>query len=58
MSSKNTIISQIEAEQMEKNVPEFGPGDTVVCFGRCQGKQEAQSCRKQEGDTSQVQQVA
>ena len=30
MSSKNNIISQIEAEQMEKEVPEFGPGDTVV----------------------------
>ena len=30
MSSKNSIISQIEAEQMEKEVPEFGPGDTVV----------------------------
>ena len=30
MSSKNTIISQIEAEQMEKEVPAFGPGDTVV----------------------------
>ena len=30
MSSKNSIISQIEAEQMEKDVPEFGPGDTVV----------------------------
>ena len=30
MSSKNSIISQIEAEQMEKEVPDFGPGDTVV----------------------------
>ena len=30
MSSKNSIISQIEAEQMEKSIPEFGPGDTVV----------------------------
>jgi large subunit ribosomal protein L19 len=30
MSNKNSIISQIEAEQMEKEVPEFGPGDTVV----------------------------
>ncbi len=30
MSSKNSIIAQIEAEQMEKDVPEFGPGDTVV----------------------------
>ena len=28
--SSNSIISQIEAEQMEKDVPEFGPGDTVV----------------------------
>ena len=28
--SSNTIISQIEAEQMTKEVPEFGPGDTVV----------------------------
>ena len=30
MSNKNSIISQIEAEQMEKGVPAFGPGDTVV----------------------------
>ncbi len=30
MSSKNLIIQQIEAEQMNKEMPEFGPGDTVV----------------------------
>ena len=30
MSSKNSIIQQIEAEQMNKQVPEFTPGDTVV----------------------------
>ena len=30
MSNNNSIISQIEAEQMEKDIPEFGPGDTVV----------------------------
>lgn len=30
MSNKNTIISQIEAEQINKEVAEFGPGDTVV----------------------------
>ena len=30
MSSKNSIIAQIEAEQISKEVPEFGPGDTVV----------------------------
>jgi large subunit ribosomal protein L19 len=30
MSSNNSIISQIEAEQMTKEIPEFGPGDTVV----------------------------
>jgi len=28
--SANKIISQIEAEQMGKELPEFGPGDTVV----------------------------
>ncbi len=28
--STNKIISQIEAEQMEKTIPEFGPGDTLV----------------------------
>ncbi len=28
--STNKIISQIEAEQMEKELPEFSPGDTVV----------------------------
>jgi large subunit ribosomal protein L19 len=30
MSSNNSIISQIEAEQMTKEIPEFSPGDTVV----------------------------
>ena len=28
--STNKIISEIEAEQMTKDIPEFGPGDTVV----------------------------
>ena len=28
--SKNKIIQQIEQEQMNKQLPEFGPGDTVV----------------------------
>ena len=28
--STNKIISQIEAEQIQKELPEFGPGDTVV----------------------------
>ena len=28
--SKSTIIQQIEKEQMSKELPEFGPGDTVV----------------------------
>ncbi len=28
--SSNKIISQLEAEQMEKALPEFSPGDTVV----------------------------
>ena len=30
MISKNKIIQQIEDEQMAKQLPEFGPGDTVV----------------------------
>lgn len=30
MSNQNSIIQQIEAEQMSKEVPAFGPGDTVV----------------------------
>ena len=30
MSGKNAIIQQIEAEQMNKVMPDFGPGDTVV----------------------------
>ncbi len=30
MSSKNLIIQQIEAEQMNKEVPVFGAGDTLV----------------------------
>lgn len=28
--SANKIIAQLEAEQMNKEVPSFGPGDTVV----------------------------
>lgn len=28
--SKNKIIEKIETEQMNKEFPEFGPGDTVV----------------------------
>ncbi|MFA7554519.1 MAG: 50S ribosomal protein L19 [Spongiibacteraceae bacterium] len=28
--STNKIIAEIEAEQMTKEVPDFGPGDTVV----------------------------
>jgi large subunit ribosomal protein L19 len=30
MSNKNPVIQQIEQEQMAKQVPEFGAGDTVV----------------------------
>ncbi|MDX1590256.1 MAG: 50S ribosomal protein L19, partial [Oleiphilaceae bacterium] len=30
MSGKNTIIQEIEKEQLAKASPEFGPGDTVV----------------------------
>ncbi|MEM9257021.1 MAG: 50S ribosomal protein L19 [Pseudomonadota bacterium] len=30
MMSTNKIISQLDAEQMEKSIPEFGPGDTLV----------------------------
>ena len=28
--NKNKIIQQIESEQMSKELPDFGPGDTVV----------------------------
>lgn len=27
---KNKIIAQLEAEQMQKQIPEFAPGDTVI----------------------------
>lgn len=30
MSGRNSIIEAIENEQMTKEMPEFGPGDTVV----------------------------
>ena len=30
MSSKNLVIQQIEKEQMGKDIPEFGAGDTVI----------------------------
>ena len=29
MSNKTPIIAAIEKEQMNKQIPEFGPGDTV-----------------------------
>ncbi|MFT5482331.1 MAG: large subunit ribosomal protein L19 [Halieaceae bacterium] len=28
--STNKIIAELEAEQMDKTIPDFGPGDTVV----------------------------
>ena len=28
--SKNSIIQKVEQEQLKSNIPEFGPGDTVV----------------------------
>ncbi len=30
MSGKNTIIQALENEQMGKEIPDFGPGDTIV----------------------------
>jgi|TARA_R110002073_G_scaffold34451_1_gene102222 large subunit ribosomal protein L19 len=30
MSGRNAIIDALEKEQMNKEMPEFGPGDTVV----------------------------
>ena len=30
MTNKNLIIAELEKEQMTKEVPDFGPGDTVV----------------------------
>lgn len=30
MSSKNKVIQALEAEQMEKAIPEFSPGDTII----------------------------
>ncbi|MDR9467551.1 50S ribosomal protein L19 [Marinospirillum sp.] len=30
MSNRNPIIQALEAEQMNKEVPSFGPGDTIV----------------------------
>ena len=30
MSNRNVIIQQIEVEQLKKDVPDFGPGDTLV----------------------------
>lgn len=30
MSGRNTIIAELENEQMTKDIPEFAPGDTVV----------------------------
>ena len=30
MSSSNKIIQELENEQLKQDVPDFGPGDTVV----------------------------
>lgn len=30
MSNKNKVIQQIESAQMTKEIPAFGPGDTIV----------------------------
>ena len=30
MSGKNKIIQELENEQLKKDLPQFGPGDTVV----------------------------
>ncbi len=30
MSSKNPVIAELEKEQMQKEIPPFAPGDTVV----------------------------
>jgi large subunit ribosomal protein L19 len=30
MSGKNLIIQQLEAEQMDKTIPNFGPGDVII----------------------------
>lgn len=30
MSGKNSVIAELEKEQMAKDLPEFAPGDTVV----------------------------
>ena len=34
--NKNKIISELETEQMNKKLPEFSPGDTVVVNVRVQ----------------------
>ena len=30
MSGKNSLIQQIEAEQLKSDIPEFAPGDTII----------------------------
>ncbi len=34
--NKDELISSIEAKQMKKDVPDFGPGDTVCVHNRIQ----------------------
>ena len=41
--SKNRIISQIEAEQMEKDVTKFGPGNTIVVHVRDGNRERLQA---------------
>jgi len=42
--STNKIIAQIESEQMGKDIPDFGPGDTVVVQVRLR-RVTASACR-------------
>jgi large subunit ribosomal protein L19 len=39
MSNKTPIIAAIEKEQMDKKIPEFGPGDTVSVQGKSKRRQ-------------------
>ncbi len=56
MSNNNLLITQIEAEQMQRILPSFAPGDTVVVQVRVleSSKESASSGKKAKGKKKEV----
>jgi len=52
MSNKNALITQIEAEQMQRVLPAFAPGDTVVVQVKVLESGKDSSAAKKKGKTA------